>query len=385
MKTLNEIEDLKNKRVFLRVDLNVPIKEGVIKDDTRIRKIIPTTEFLMKKGAKLILASHLGRPKGERKKELSLAPCAKRLSELLNKEVLFTEHLYGEEVKKMIDNMNPGDVLLIENTRFEKGEEKNDEELAKKWKELADIYVNDAFSACHRKHASVYALPLLFKEKYAGFLLLEEVKNLSKLLRDYERPFITVLGGAKVKDKIGVIKSLIDKCDRILIGGGMAFTFLKALGKNIGDSILDESFIEDIKNLNFDKLLLPIDVKYADNVDSSSFEIGEEIPEGKKGLDIGPQTVEIFRKHIKEAKTIFWNGPMGVFENKVFSEGTYRIAEFIADMGKKGAFTVAGGGETVQVLKEKNLENEISFVSTGGGASLEFIEKGTLPGIEALT
>ncbi len=384
MKTLNEIGNIKGKRVFIRVDFNVPLKEGRILDDTRIRKAIPTIKFLSEKGAKLILASHLGRPKGERKPELSLKPCAERLKELLNKDVKFTEELYGENVKKIIEDMEEGDILLLENTRFEKGEEKDDALLAKKWRELADIYVNEAFSASHRKHVSVHALPRLFEEKYAGFLLEEEIKNLKKLLENPEKPFIAILGGAKVKDKIGVIKALIEKCDKILIGGGMMFTFWKAKGKNIGNSILDESFIEEVKNLPEEKILLPVDTRYSDSPESKNYEEGEEVPEGKAGFDIGKKTINLFREEIIKGKTIFWNGPMGVFENEVFAEGTYEIAKSVAEAGEKGAFTVCGGGETVTAVKKLGIEEKISFVSTGGGASLEFIEKGTLPGIEAL-
>ncbi len=384
MNTLNKITDVKNKKIFIRVDFNVPIKEGKITDDTRIKKAIPTIEFLCSRGAKLILASHLGRPKGERKPELSLKPCAERLSELMKKEVKFSEELYGEGVKKIIEGMKEGDILLLENTRFAKGEEKDDEELAKKWRELADIYVNEAFSASHRKHVSVHALPKLFSEKYAGFLLEEEIKNISKLLKEPERPFLAILGGAKVKDKIGVIKALIEKCDKILIGGGMAFTFWKAKGKKIGNSILDETFIEEVKKLPEDRIILPIDVKYGDSKDAEEFEEGKEVPDEKAGFDIGTKTINIFKEEIFKGKTIFWNGPMGVFENEVFAKGTYEIARVLAEVSEKGAFTVCGGGETVTAIKKLNLEEKISFVSTGGGASLEFIEKGTLPGIEAL-
>jgi len=385
MKTLREIGEIRGKRVFLRVDFNVPLKGGKILDDTRIKKALPTIKFLSEKGAKLILASHLGRPKGERKPELSLKSCAERLKELLNKDVRFTEEVYGESVKKIIESMKEGDILLIENTRFEKGEGKDDIELAKKWKELADIYVNEAFSASHRKHASVHTLPRLFEEKYAGFLFEEEIKNLSKILENPERPFVAILGGAKVKDKIGVIKALSSKCDKILIGGGMMFTFWKAKGKNIGNSIVDESFIDEVKKLPEKKILLPLDTKYSDSPESKDYKEGEEVPEGKMGLDIGGKTINLFREEIEKGKTIFWNGPMGVFENEVFAEGTYEIAKSLKEAGEKGAFTVCGGGETITALKNLDLEGKISFVSTGGGASLEFIEKKTLPGIEALT
>ncbi len=385
MKTLNQIDEIKGKKVFLRVDFNVSIKEGKILDDTRIIRALPTIKFLSEKGAKLILASHLGRPKGERKPHLSLKPCAERLKELLNKDIKFSEEVYGEEIKKIIEEMKEGDILLLENVRFEKGETKEDIELAKKWRELADIYVNEAFSASHRKHTSIYVLPKLFEEKYAGFLLEEEVKNLSKLLYEPERPFIAILGGAKVEDKIGIIKALIEKCDRILIGGGMMFTFWKAMGKNIGNSILEENFIEEVKKLPQEKLLFPLDTRYSDSPESKSYEEGEEVPEGKAGFDIGKKTIELFKKEIERGKTIFWNGPMGVFENEVFAEGTYEVAKSLAERGEKGAFTLCGGGETLTAVKKLKIEEKISYISTGGGASLEFIEKGSLPGIEALS
>ncbi|MEO0294761.1 MAG: phosphoglycerate kinase [candidate division WOR-3 bacterium] len=384
MKTLNQIGDIRGKRVFVRVDFNVPIKKGRIQDDTRIRETVPTIKFLSEKGAKVILASHLGRPKGERNPEFSLKPCANRLSKILGKKVKFTEELYGEEVKKIIEKLKEGDILLIENVRFEKNEEKEDTELAKKWRELADIYVNEAFSASHRKHTSVFTLPKLFEEKYAGFLLEKEINNLKKITENFERPFIAILGGAKVEDKIGVIKTLVDKCDKVLIGGGMMFTFWKAKGKKIGNSILDEKYIQEVNKLPEDKILIAVDTRYALNPESKKYEEGEEVPEGYSGYDIGAKTIEIFKEEISKAKTIFWNGPMGVFENKTFREGTYEIAKKIAEQTEKGAFSLCGGGETVQVLKELKLEEKISFVSTGGGASLEFIEKGTLPGIEAL-
>ncbi|MEN3044421.1 MAG: phosphoglycerate kinase [Candidatus Hydrothermales bacterium] len=384
MKSLNQIGDIKGKRIFLRVDFNVPIKEGKILDDTRIKETIPTIKFLIERGGKIILASHLGRPKGKRSPEFSLQPVVKKLKRLLKEKVRFTEELHGENVIKIINEMKEGEVLLIENTRFEENEEKDDIELAKKWRELADIYVNEAFAASHRKHTSVYTLPKLFEEKYAGFLLEKEINNLKKITENPEKPFIAILGGAKVEDKIGVIKTLIDKCDKILIGGGMMFTFWKAKGKSIGKSILDEKFIDEVKKLPEEKLVVAVDTRYSDSPESKKYTEGEEVPEGYAGYDIGERSIQIFKEEISKGKTIFWNGPMGVFENRTFAKGTYEVAKKIAEVTLKGAFSLCGGGETVTVIKKQKLENKISFVSTGGGASLEFIEKGSLPGIEAL-
>ncbi len=384
MKGLNQIGDIKGKRVFVRVDFNVPIKKGRIQDDTRIRETVPTINFLSEKGAKVILASHLGRPKGERNPEFSLKPCANKLSKIIGKKVKFTEELYGDGVKKIIEKLKDGDILLLENVRFEKNEEKEDIELAKKWRELADIYINEAFSASHRKHTSVYTLPKLFEEKYAGFLLEKEIFSLKKVTENFERPFIAILGGAKVEDKIGVIKTLVNKCDKVLIGGGMMFTFWKAKGKKIGNSILDEKFIEEVNKLPEEKITVAVDTRYSNSPESKEYKEGDEIPEGYAGYDIGENTINIFKEEISKAKTVFWNGPMGVFESKTFREGTYEIAKKISEQTEKGTFSLCGGGETVQVLKELKLLEKISFVSTGGGASLEFIEKGTLPGIEVL-
>ncbi|MEN3046918.1 MAG: phosphoglycerate kinase [Candidatus Hydrothermales bacterium] len=385
MKSLNQIGDIKGKRIFLRVDFNVPIKEGKILDDTRIKETIPTIKFLIEKGGKVILASHLGRPKGQRSPEFSLKPVAQKLKRLLKKDIRYTEELYGEGVLKIINEMKEGEVLLIENTRFEEGEEKDDIELAKKWRELADIYVNEAFAASHRKHTSVYTLPKLFEEKYAGFLLEKEINSLKKITENPERPFIAVLGGAKVEDKIGVIKTLVNKCDKVLIGGGMMFTFWKAKGKSIGKSILDEKFVDEVKKLPEEKLVVAVDARYAELPESKKYKEGEEIPEGYAGYDIGEKTIQMFKEEISKGKTIFWNGPMGVFENRTFAKGTNEIAKKIAEVTSQGAFSLCGGGETVTAVKKLKLENKISFVSTGGGASLEFIEKGSLPGIEVLS
>lgn len=386
MKSIKEIKIKKGEKIFLRVDYNVPIKEGKVSDDTRIRRTIPTIEYLLKKKPILIICSHLGRPKGKVVPELSLKPVAEKLSEILGKEIHFSEEIIGDNVINRINSLKPGDILLLENIRFHPGETKDDEELAEELKRLADTYVNDAFGTCHRKHTSVHALPKLFEKKAAGFLLFEETKNLKKVRENPERPAIAVLGGAKIEDKVGIIEGLLEVMDKILIGGGMMFTFWKAMGKNIGKSLLTEEFVDKAKELlATGKIIVADDALCAESLEAPEIKNLKEIPENMAGYDIGENSIEKFRKEILSAKTIFWNGPMGVFENENFKKGSMEIAKAIAEATEKGAFSLAGGGETVSAIKLAGLKEKFSYISTGGGASLEFMEKGTLPGIEVLS
>jgi 3-phosphoglycerate kinase len=385
MKSIKEIEIKEGEKIFLRVDYNVPIESGKVLDDTRIRRTIPTLEYLLERKAILILCSHLGRPKGKTLPELSLKPVAEKLSEIIKKDVHFSEEIIGENLIKKINSLLPGEIILIENIRFDPREEKEDEEFAKELRKLADTYVNDAFGASHRKHTSVHLLPKLFEKKAAGFLLFEETKNLKKVRENPERPAIAILGGAKIEDKIGIIEGLLDVMDKVLIGGGMMFTFWKAIGKKIGKSILTEGYVEKVKELlNTGKIIVANDALCAENLESEDVKNLEEIPENMAGYDIGKKSIENFKKEINSAKTIFWNGPMGVFENEKFKNGTIEIAKEIAKRTSEGAFSLAGGGETVSAIKLAGVKDKFSYISTGGGASLEFMEKGTLPGIEAL-
>lgn len=385
MKSIKDIEIKEGEKIFLRVDYNVPIEAGKVLDDTRIRRTIPTIEYLLERKAILILCSHLGRPKGKILPELSLKPVAQRLSEIIKKDVHFSEEIIGENLIKKINSLSPGEIILIENIRFDPREEKEDEEFAKELRKLADTYVNDAFGASHRKHTSVHLLPKLFEKKAAGFLLFEETKNLKKIRENPERPAIGILGGAKIEDKIGIIEGLLNVMDKILIGGGMMFTFWKAMGKKIGKSILTEEYVEKVKELlNTGKIIVANDALCAENLESEEVKNLEEVPENMAGYDIGEKSIENFKKEINSAKTIFWNGPMGVFENERFKRGTIEIAKEIAKRTSKGAFSLAGGGETISAIKLANVKEKFSYISTGGGASLEFMEKGTLPGIEVL-
>jgi len=387
-KTVRDIE-LQGKKVFCRVDFNVPMQAGKVTDDTRIRAALPTIQYLVEKGAKVILASHLGRPKGEAVDELRLDPVAKVLSDFLGKEVAKTSEAVGEEVKTAISNMNEGDVLLLENVRFYAGEEKNDPELAKEFAELADVYVNDAFGAAHRAHASTegiaHHLPAV-----AGFLMEKEIEFLGKSLLNPDRPFTAIIGGAKVKDKIGVIENLLEKVDNLIIGGGLAYTFIKAQGHEIGKSLLEEdkidlakSFIEKAKqnNINF---LMPVDAVIADefseNANSKIVDINE-IPAEWQALDIGPKTVELYNDVIINSKLVIWNGPMGVFEMDKFAGGTNGVAE---SMAKTEATTIIGGGDSAAAIEKAGLADKMTHISTGGGASLEFMEGKDLPGVVAL-
>jgi phosphoglycerate kinase len=381
---------LKGKRVFIRVDFNVPQDEkNNVTDNTRILLSLPTIRFVSNAGGKVILASHLGRPKGKKDPKFSLAPVAERLSELLGKKADLATDCIGEEVQKQVGRMKEGDVLLLENLRFHPEEEKNDEVFSKALASLCDVYVNDAFGTAHRAHASTEGMARFVKTVAAGFLMIKEVESLEKALVTPQNPYVAILGGAKVSDKIGVIQNLLDKVTTLLIGGGMAYTFLKAEGFQVGKSLVEEDQIGFSLNLlekakGKIKFLLPSDHIAAERMDiQAKREVvrNEKIPPGWVCLDIGPETVKIFSEEIKPAKTIVWNGPMGVFELEPFSQGTFAVARAIAN---SSAFSIVGGGDSVAAVNQAGVAGRISHISTGGGASLEFLEGKKLPGIEAL-
>ncbi len=382
---------LKGKRVFIRVDFNVPIDDNlIITDDRRIRAAIPTINYAVDEGAKVILASHLGRPKGKVNPRLSLAPVGRRLQRLLNKEVLFAPDCIGAQVEGMIAKMKEGDVILLENLRFHIEEEKNDLNFAKALAKLADYYVNDAFGASHRAHASIVSLPK-FLPAAAGFLMKKEIEYLKGAVDNPIRPFVAILGGSKVSGKIGVLGNLIDKVDKVIVGGGMAFTFIKALGYEIGDSLVEDDMIDFAQNIMQNlknkgvKFYLPVDFVISQEISAGAetkIVTSQEIPKGWKGLDIGPASVKLFSEAIQNAKTIIWNGPMGVFEYDPFSRGTSAIAHAVADAY---AMTIVGGGDTDYAVHKAGVSDSITFISTGGGAALQLLEGKELPGISALT
>ncbi len=383
--------DLDGKRVFVRVDFNVPVAEGRVVDDTRIRAALPTIQMISERNGRAVLASHLGRPKGKPDPEYSLRPAAERLASLLGRDVHFVEDCVGQEVEKAVKSLLPGELLLLENLRFHEGETKNDARFAAKLAALADEYVNDAFGTAHRAHASTVGVPEALGRGAAGLLIEKELQALERVLRNPGRPLAAILGGAKVSDKIEVIENLLSLADSILVGGGMAFTFLKAEGKAIGSSMLEEDKLELASELMRQarergvEMLLPLDVRIAREIKAgteSRVVSVDAIPEGWMGLDIGPRTVEAFQKEISAAGTIVWNGPLGVFELDDFADGTIEIALAVA---ASSAYSLIGGGDSVSAVKKAGVTNQISHISTGGGASLEFLAGKQLPGIEVLS
>ena len=400
MLLVKDMKDLKGKRVIVRVDFNVPQKGGIISDDNRIVAALPTIKELIAKGARVILMSHLGKVKHkeapevveEQKKKNNMAPVAVRLGELLGQEVKFCPVTRGEELAKMANELKDGEVLLMQNTRYEKGEEKNDPELSKEWATLGDAFVMDAFGSAHRAHASTFGIPEILKAEgkqvAIGYLVEKEVVSLQKVVEvpADRRPYVAILGGFKVSDKIKVIDSLSKKCDKIIIGGAMAYTFYKALGKGVGNSPFEADQVEYAKRMyDTGKILLPVDAVIANDFENpTDIRVVEgDIPEGFQGMDIGPKSRELFAKEIAKAKTVFWNGPMGVFERDEFTAGTVAVCKACAEL--KDAFTVIGGGDSASAAKKLGFKEKFSHVSTGGGASLEMIENdGHLPGIDVI-
>jgi phosphoglycerate kinase len=389
-KTVRDI-DLKDKRVLVRVDFNVPVAGGEVKDDTRIQAAVPTLKYILEQGPKtLVLMSHLGRPKGEAKPEFSLKPVVPVLSEQLGAKVAFAEDCIGDVAKKAAENLPEGGVLLLENTRFHAGEKKNDEEMSKQLAELGDVYVNDAFGSAHRAHASTTGvaqhLPAV-----AGFLMEKELDFLVNAVEDPKRPFVAILGGAKVSDKIQVIEKLLGKADKLLIGGGMANTFLKAQGVEVADSLVENEVLDTAKSLidkASGKLYLPREVIIADAFDDNAKAMAvpstDDVPKGWRILDIGPAAVDGFVKELEGAKTVVWNGPMGVFEMPSFAKGTVELARALASLTQQGATTIIGGGDSAAAVKQVGMEDDMTHISTGGGASLELLEGKELPGVAAL-
>ncbi|MGB2691887.1 MAG: phosphoglycerate kinase [Thermodesulfobacteriota bacterium] len=378
------------KRVFVRVDFNVPIRDGKISEDYRIRRAIPTIDYLIERKAKVIIGTHLGRPKGISIPELSLKPIQTRLSELLGKSVNFTGNVVGSEVKKAIDSLHDGEVMLLENLRFHKEETDNDPEFSKELASFADIYVNDAFGTSHRKHASTYGMALEFEHRLAGFLVSRELEFLTRIRENPERPFVVIVGGGKIKDKIHALKSLIEEADKVLLGGGVAYTFLKAKGMNIGNSIVENDMLDWAKESlekYGDKIYLPVDHVVAGGFEKrkNCMVMDDNIPDELQGFDIGPKTAALFAHQISGTGSIFWGGPMGVFEVGDFSAGTTQVARAVALATWRGATTVVGGGETIASIRNAEvLDSEITHISTGGGALLEFLGGVELPGISIL-
>ncbi len=388
------VGDLAGKKVLVRVDFNVPLNDdGIITDDTRIRAALPTVKYLIEKGSKVILSAHFGRPKGQVNESMRLTPVAQRLSELLDIKVVKTESCIGLDAESKVTAMSEGDVVLLENVRFIAGEEKNDPDFAKNLASLAEVYVNDAFGAAHRAHASTEGVTKYLSPSVAGFLMEKELQYLQGAIDSPDRPLAAIVGGSKVSSKIGVLESLLDKCDKVLIGGGMIFTFYKARGLNVGKSLVEDDKLELAKSLEEKakakgvQFLLPNDVVLANNfspdADSQLADINS-IPEGWMGLDIGPESVKLFQNALADCKTVIWNGPMGVFEFDKFANGTNSISTTLADLSKKGCCTIIGGGDSVAAVEKAGLASNMSHISTGGGASLELLEGKILPGVSAL-
>ena len=392
--TMKDI-DVKGRKVLMRVDFNVPLKGGKVADDTRIRAALPTIKYILGRGGRLILMSHLGRPDGRRVDDMSLRPCLEVLEKQLGRGVFFSDECVGEKAEAAASKLKEGEALLLENLRFHPEEEKNDPEFARKLARLGDLYVNDAFGTAHRAHASTEGVTRFFKQSAAGFLMMKELDYLGKVVGTAAKPYVAVLGGAKISGKIDVITNLLPKVDRIIIGGGMAFTFLKAQGLEVGGSLVEPDKVDFAGRLLAEgkgKIVLPVDFLVTDALDIKARKVGdlrevaaEKIPAGWKGVDIGPKSVEKFREALKGAKTVVWNGPMGVFEIDKTAQGTFAVAGIMAEITAAGATTVIGGGDSAAAIEKAGMAEKVSHVSTGGGASLEFIEGKTLPGVAALT
>jgi len=391
---LSSAGEIRSKRILVRVDFNVPMskeEEGKITDDKRIVESLPTVNKIISDGGRCILMSHLGRPKGEVNMKYSLRPVAQHLAGLLNRPVNFADDCIGGDTKSFVESMKDGDILLLENLRFHKEEEKNDETFSKELASYGDIYINDAFGSAHRAHASTVGVTKYISKCAAGYLMQKELDYLSKVITSPEHPFISILGGSKISGKIDVIKNLLPKADKILIGGGMVFTFFKAMGYGIGNSLLEEDKVDLAKELLKEaggKLVLPEDIVIGDKMENDASRktvSANGIPGGWIGMDIGEKTIDAFNREILQARTVVWNGPMGVFELDNFAKGTFAIAKALADATRKGAVTVIGGGDSAAAIAKAGLEKQVSHVSTGGGASLEFLEGKILPGVEALS